>query len=108
MLYRTQAAGPPLDAYIDRLWLLSDSPSHAHERVVPSGTLELVINLVEDEIRIYDPLDSTQVKRYSGAVVSGAFSRFFGVDTREHASILGVHFKPGGALPFLGVPLDEL
>jgi AraC-like DNA-binding protein len=108
MLYRSHTPGPPLTAYIERLWMLSDVPAHPHERVIPSGTLELVINLAEDEFRIYDPADSRRIHRYCGAVVSGAFSRCFGIDTREHASILGVHFKPGGAFPFLGLPLHEL
>jgi AraC-like DNA-binding protein len=40
--------------------------------------------------------------------VSGAHQRYFVVDTREHASIVGVHFRPGGALPFLGVSPGEL
>jgi AraC-like DNA-binding protein len=83
-------------------------PLHRHERVVPSGTLELVVNLAEDEIRIHDAVHPSRVRRYSGAVVSGAFSGFFGIDTREHESILGVHFKPAGAFPFLGIPADEL
>jgi AraC-like DNA-binding protein len=108
MLYRSHTPGPPLSAHVDRLWMLSDVPPHPHERVVPSGTLELVINLAEDEFRIYDPADAWRIRRYPGAVVSGAFSRCFGIDTREHASILGVHFKPGGAFPFLGLPLHEL
>jgi AraC-like DNA-binding protein len=108
MLYRSHTPGPPLAAHVDRLWMLSDVPSHPHERVLPSGTLELVINLAEDEFRIYAPADSRRIQRYSGAVISGAFSRCFGIDTREHASILGVHFKPGGAFPFLGLPLHEL
>jgi AraC-like DNA-binding protein len=108
MLYRSHTPGMPLAAHVDHLWMLSDVPAHPHERVVPSGTLELVINLAEDEFRIYDPTDARRIRRYSGAVISGAFSRCFGIDTREHASIVGVHFKPGGAYPFLGLPLHEL
>jgi AraC-like DNA-binding protein len=108
MLYRSYTPGMPLAAHVDHLWMLSDVPAHPHERVVPSGTLELVINLAEDEFRIYDPTDARRIRRYSGAVISGAFSRCFGIDTREHASIVGVHFKPGGAYPFLGLPLHEL
>jgi AraC-like DNA-binding protein len=40
--------------------------------------------------------------------VSGAYRRYFVIDTRDHRSIIGVHFKPGGAWPFLGVPPGEL
>jgi AraC-like DNA-binding protein len=82
-------------------------PVHSQERIVPSGTLELVVNLNEDALRIYDP-SAKMWRRYSGAVVSGAYRRFFVIDTCDHASIVGVHFKPGGALPFLGVPPGEL
>ncbi len=108
MLCLSRIPAPPLDAWIDRLWWLGDAPPHARERILPSGTLELVINLHEDEIRIYDAARSERCTRYSGAVVSGAFGAPFVVDTREHRSIMGVHFRPGGAFPFLRLPLGEL
>jgi AraC-like DNA-binding protein len=87
---------------------LSDAPPHAKERIVPSGTLELVINLKEDEFRIYDAVESPRFRRFSGAMVSGAYASFFVIDTAAHASIMGVHFKPSGALPFLGLPPGAL
>jgi len=30
------------------------------------------------------------------------------IDTREHVSVMGVHFKPGGAFPLLGAAASEL
>lgn len=105
--YVRHRPGPPLDQFVEYLWALRDSPVHSWERIVPSGTLELVINLVEDEVRVYRP-ESAQARRYPGAVVSGAFAGYFVIDTREHASIVGVHFRPGGAHPFLASPADRL
>jgi AraC-like DNA-binding protein len=32
----------------------------------------------------------------------------FGIDTRTHASIIGVHFRPGGAAGLLGAPPGEI
>lgn len=107
MQYRTCRPGPPLADFVEYLWALRDAPAHCTERIVPSGTLELVVNLHEDALRIYDPA-TRGWRRYSGAVVSGAYRRFFVIDPRDHASIVGVHFRPGGALPFLGVPPGEL
>jgi hypothetical protein len=101
MKYLTRKPAPPLDALVENLWSLADAPAHARERIVPSGTFELVVNLDEDDIR-------GAVRRHAGAVVSGAFTRSFVVDTREHASLVGVHFKPGGARAFLGARADEL
>ena len=41
-------------------------------------------------------------------MVSGAYRRSFVIDTREHASVIGVHFRPGGAAPFVGVPAGAI
>src|SRR5919197_3172086 len=99
---------PPLPALVEHVWSLSDAPAHAREHVVPSGTLELVVNLREDEFRIGESAGPEECRRFSGAMVSGAYRSFFVIDTRAHASIVGVHFRPGGALPFLGVPPGAL
>jgi AraC-like DNA-binding protein len=98
----------PLAGFVERLWHLNDAPPHFQERIVPSGTMELVINLHEDELRIYDASRTDCCKRFSGAVVSGAYGKPFVIDTREHVSVMGVHFKPGGAFPFLGATASEL
>jgi AraC-like DNA-binding protein len=98
----------PLNVFVERLWHCSDAPAHSRERIVPSGTIELVINLQEDEIRIYDPERPDQCRRFSGAVVSGAYGKPFVVDTREHASIIGVHFRAGGAYPIFQMPIIHL
>src|SRR5262249_42077266 len=104
MVYLSHSPGPPLAPLVETLWWMSDAPRHARERVLPSGTLELVINLQENEFRIYHAGQSQGASIFPGAIVSGAYRGSFVIDTREHASILGVHFRPGGAGPLLGVP----
>lgn len=96
-----------LSQFVDRIWMCADQPAHARERILPSGTVELVFNLVDDEIRIYDPTKLDCCRRFSGAVVSGPYRTCFAIDPLQHASIIGVHFKPGGAFPLLGAA-DEL
>jgi AraC-like DNA-binding protein len=98
----------PLAGFVERFWHLSDAPSHSKERIMPSGTMELVINLHEDEVRIYDGKCPERCKRFSGSVVAGPYGGPLVIDTREHAAIIGIHFKPGGAFPFLGVAANEL
>jgi AraC-like DNA-binding protein len=108
MVYLSHAPSPPLDAFVENLWCLSDSPPHARERILPSGTLELVINLHEDEFRIYDAAGRLPPRRFRGAMVSGAYRGPFVIDTEEHASVIGVHFAPGGAVALLGAPPGDL
>jgi hypothetical protein len=100
---------PPLSKFVDNFWLYEGyEPEHKTERILPTGTLELVINLRQNELRIYDAEGAENCYRLSGAVVSGASGRGFAPDTAEEAFIIGVHFKPGGAFPFLGLPAGEL
>jgi AraC-like DNA-binding protein len=108
-LYRSWSPGPPLCDFIEDFWFYrSDRPAHLKERIVPSGTIELVVNLRDDEFRIYDRGRPGICERFPGAMVSGTYRRFFVIDTAEDTAVLGVHFKPGGALPFFGRPLCEL
>ena len=98
----------PLGDFVERLWLVSDAPAHSKERIAPSGTIDLVINLHENELRIYDPAKPERCGRFSGAVVSGTHIGPYVIDPRELVSVIGVHFRPGGAFPFLGTPASEL
>lgn len=108
VLYACKTPRPPLDACIERLWLLQDAPAQCKERIAASSTLGLLINLHEDALRIYDPANPEQGKRFSGAVVSGTHSTPVVIDPRELVSVMGVRFRPGGAFPFLGAPASEL
>lgn len=107
MQYLAHRPRPPLDEIVECLWALSDAPGHARERIVPSGTVELVINLHEDAFRIHGSAEGAE-RRFRGALVSGCYRSAFEIDTRAHARIVGVHFKPGGAARLLGTPAGEL
>lgn len=108
MEYFGRTPAPPLDQFIERIWYCSDAPTHTRERVLPGGNVDLGINLAEDEIRIYDPADPESVRTYSGAIVLGTATRSFFVDPRQRASVIGVHFRPGCALPFFGISPSEI
>jgi AraC-like DNA-binding protein len=100
---------PPLSKFVDNFWIYEGyEPEHRTERILPTGTLELVINLRQNELLFYDAERPQSCSRFSGAVVSGAFGRGFVPDTPEEVFIIGVHFKPGGAFPFLGFPAGDL
>jgi AraC-like DNA-binding protein len=111
MFFRTYRPGPPLSDFVDLFWLYEGyAPSHAHakERLLPTGTMELVINLREDRVRVYDRQDTDRFECFRGSVICGAQSEFFVIDTAEQASVIGVHFRPGGAFPFLRLTAGEL
>jgi AraC-like DNA-binding protein len=100
---------PPLSKFVETFWIYEGpAAEHKIERILPTGTLELAIDLLQNEQRFYDPERPENCSRFSAAVVSGAHGRGFTPDSADEAFIIGAHFKPGGAFPFLGLPADEL
>jgi AraC-like DNA-binding protein len=109
MEFRKLTPKPPLSDFIEVLWYW-DGPArpHSHERLLPDGSMEMVINLSEDLVRVYDRVDHQKFEKLRGAVLMGPHSEFFVIDTAQQRHVMGVHFKPGGAFPFLPVPAGEL
>ena len=100
---------PPLSKFVDNFWVYKGyEPEQKTGRILPTGTLELVINLRQNELLFYDAERRENCSRFSGAIVSGAQGRGLVPDAPEEPCIIGVHFKPGGAFPFLGLPAGEL
>ncbi|MCU1221505.1 MAG: transcriptional regulator, AraC family [Candidatus Angelobacter sp.] len=110
MQYLTHIPPPPLSNFVDLFWFYDGFPEQAHtkERLMPDGSIELVINLKEDEARIYDRQNLDKCNRLPGALICGPHSSFFVIDTAQQDSVMGVHFKPGGAFPFFKMPAAEL
>jgi AraC-like DNA-binding protein len=108
-MFLSRVPKAPLSSFVDSVWLAhGPTGPHTRERKLPTGTPTLVINLLEDEIRVYDREDSGRVQRCRGAAVAGPSSELFVIDTAEQAHCAGISFKPGGAFPFFGLPVSEM
>src|SRR5215510_2751593 len=108
VMYLSYRPSPPLDEFVDHFWLIDGGQVPQLEKIMPSGTIELVVNLKDDKIYIHDPDEPRLYKQFAGVVFSGTYSRPFICNALQHESIMGVHFKPGGAFPFLGIEPSEL
>ena len=95
---------PALRPFVETIWYFEAELAHARERILPTGTMQLLVNLHEDELRTYEGEGFARVQRIVGAAVSGAYTRPFGIDTIEQRRIVGVSFRPGGAAPFFRAP----
>jgi AraC-like DNA-binding protein len=97
---------PPLSDFVDQFWYYEGySQPHAKERLLPDGSMELVFNLNQDQMRVYE---NNEPRTFRGSLLVGAHSKFFVIDTAEQTTVVGVHFKPGGAFPFFRLPVGEL
>jgi AraC-like DNA-binding protein len=101
--------GPPLDRFVHVIWCFEQAPMpHAKERLLPDGSVEMVINLHEERIPVYSRENLDRSEIFRGGVVCGPHSHFFAIDTVSELNVVGVHFKPGGAYPFFRLPCHEL
>src|SRR4051812_45030988 len=108
MRFFTYKPARPLGDFVHTFWDSTYELSQPRVRILPRGTIELVINLSDDEIRIYDSGQPEYCRRFPGIVVSGAYAGALDIDPMRHASMMGVHFRPGRAFPVLGAAVGEL
>jgi AraC-like DNA-binding protein len=108
MYYVQRVPRPPLDAFVASIWLFrSDPRPPALERIMPTGASQLIVNLMEDETRLYDSPQAQRVITTSGTILCGVQSRFQIIDTSEQEYVAGVAFKPGGSAAFFRAPAHE-
>lgn len=81
------------------------NPSHSKELALPDGSVEVVFELLQDNIRLFDNKNSELVLGRS--VLCGPHADYFVIDTAQESKAVGIHFKPGGMRPFLKEPLDQ-
>lgn len=110
MIYRTYVPRAPLGEFVDFFWYFAGHfPAHAKERVFPHGCLELIIDLQTGPRRWFDREDHSRFREYRRGWLSGAHSEYIVIETtKKDSSMLGIHFKPGGAHPFFDLPVSEL
>jgi AraC-like DNA-binding protein len=83
----------PLCEYVDFFWQSNAyMQPHALERVLPTGTVDLVIDLLAP----------------ARSVASGIQTASFLLDTSGPLTLFGIRLKAGGAAGILGVPAIEL
>lgn len=108
MLYLSYRPNPPLNEFVDHFWLIQGGQTPRLEKILPCGATELVVNLKNNAIDIHYHDHPEEYRRFSGAVFSGTYSRSFICNALQHEAIMGVHFKPGGAFPFLNTNASDL
>ncbi|MBF2074573.1 MAG: AraC family transcriptional regulator [Synechococcales cyanobacterium C42_A2020_086] len=85
-----------------------DNLSAVQTRLLPMGTMELVINLDEDRIPLFDRHSRIECGSTNGAMICGTHSENFIIRDANKISVIGVHFKPGGGGAFFELPAGEL
>jgi len=89
-----------LSAHVDLLWASRrDALPHRFEWLLPSGCADLVIPLHDDAVL---RVSGDRIERLRGGVFQGACDAAVLRATGGAADVVGVHFRPGGAVGLFG------
>lgn len=91
---------PELAPFVSAISYYAGDHDGGLERIVPNGSMQLIVNLHEDEFRNYSGPDLGVVQRYAGAVVQGATARPSVIDTAQQRELVMIIFRNGGGFPF--------
>jgi len=107
MTYIRYIPSPPLNAYVDDLYYLEGPASYPRQKVLPVASSNLMINL-GSPFHVYEPDQAEPFITCTDSWWVGIWSTYHSVDWPLSVQFFGVHFKPGGAYPFLQFPLSEM
>jgi AraC-like DNA-binding protein len=96
-----------LDSYIDYFYYIDGAMPYPREKILPTGWLDLEVNL-GGAIQIYDATGAKPVATCLESWWVGVWNTYGTVEWPSNTQLMGIHFKPGGAYPFLNFPLSEL
>ena len=97
----------PLDAYIRCFWYCDDPAPYARMKMLPMPSLHLMVNF-GDPFRLYEADHTQPFATCSESWTVGLWNTYHIMEWPLDMQVLNVSFKPGGAYPFLQLPLAEL
>lgn len=104
MFYTISPSGP-LGELVELLWLSESEPTVGLERRLPTGRVEVVINLDDDRLSV---VNEPTRRVFRGCLAVGATSGSFVLDRAEQRLVAGARLRPGAVRPLLGVSAHEL
>jgi hypothetical protein len=88
--------GQPLADYVECLWYVNQHVSYTREKILPTGTVELIINF-GGAFKLIDPHDPAQFELNTASWLVGLQTEPLINEPLAESHMIGARFKPGGA-----------
>lgn len=98
---------PALQPYVDMLWFGEGHTRYSRDRILPSGTSYLLINLGPLQYRI-EPGPPERRVPFADVWYSGLHHAAIDTEAPHGNALLGVALSAAGTTPWLGVDADDL
>ncbi len=100
---------PPLAEYIDYFGYWGRDFGDPHQsRALPRGAATIIIDVGGRQRIDFYAFDASTRLNVPPAFIAGAGTASYITRIDATQAVVTIHFRPGGALPFLGIPLGEL
>jgi len=104
-LYRPR---PPLADYVEFFGHWRKRGAGYRSRALPRGAVTVIFDVGQrQQLDMYSADGRTRLA-IPPAVIAGPHSASYITEIAADEPIIAVHFRPGGAFPFLGIPLGDL
>lgn len=108
MEFVERAPSPRLRDCVESIFHLRGySPPEPIERIVPDGSINLVIELDGKERAVLDPNSREPLVKCVGSWISGVHQSHFLIAIPTESELLAVRLAPGSALPLVGKALSN-
>ena len=108
MIYQIHIPAPPLSHFIEHFFYYEGfQAEYQMEKFLPDGSMDLLIDLTETPKKLFHDEDGSSYTTYNKSWMSGMKTEYILIDASV-STMIGVHFKPGGAYPFFNLPVAEL
>ena len=108
MIYQIHIPKPPLSFFIAHFFYYEGyHAEHVMEKFLPDCSMDLLIDLTDTPKKLFHNEEGTTFTTYKKSWMSGMKTEYILIDASV-SSMIGVHFKPGGAYPFFDFPVNEL
>lgn len=97
----------PLNQFIDCFWALESDSAGVRsqiERILPDGCVELILNFASPFAQHNGDTQTVQPRNFVVGQMTGPIL----IAPTGSVQLIGIRFHPGGTVPFLSLPMDEL
>lgn len=98
---------PLLKSYVSAFWYIDEVIPYNRERILPTGTLELIINFGAP-FHQYDASSGAFIQRHVSGWLAGIHTRAIVNEITGNSHMIGARFTPAGAAPFFNCAGYEL
>lgn len=94
--------------YIDSIVYSEYDPEHSVERLIPDGTVNLIMELGDEPQHTFNNQDLSVKETFKGGWISGIQQEYITISAKNTKGMVVVRFKPAGSYSVLHLPVDEI